>query len=110
MNFIEDTHAAITTLAITITGELGSFVMFYFAKDKIRESFYQIQTDDDHFAWTLGCLGVFFIGYFGAYATYRLVTKKWPQFRSKIYFTLVIFAAGFGNLLLFYALITLELR
>ena len=110
MNFIEDTHAAITTLAITITGEIGSFVMFYFAKDRIRESFYQIQTDDDHFAWTWAGVAVFCIGYFAAYASYRLITKKWPQFRSKIYFTLVTFAAGFGNLLLFYALITLEMR
>jgi len=110
MGYIEDTHAAITTLAITITGELGSFVMFYFARDKIRQSYYEIQTDDDQFGWTIVSLAVFFIGYFGAYAAYRLITKKWPQFRSKIYLTIVTFAAGFGNLLLFYALITLQLR
>ena len=110
MSFIEDTHAAITTLAITITGELGAFVMFYFARDKVQESYYQIQTDDDHFAWTWAGVAVFLIGYFGAYAAYRLITKKWPQFRSKIYLTIVTFAAGFGNLLLFYALITIELR
>ena len=110
MSFIEDTPAAITTLAMTVTAELGSFVMFYFAKDKIRESYYEIQTDDDHFAWSLLILAVFFVGYFGAYAAYRLITKKWPQFRSKIYLTLVTFGAGLGNLLLFYALITLQLR
>jgi hypothetical protein len=110
MNFIEDTHAAITTLAITITGELGSFVMFYFAKDKIRESLYEVRTDDDRTPWIWGAFAVFFIGYFTAYAGYRLITKKWPQFRSKIYFTLATFAAGFGNLLLFYALITVDLR
>lgn len=103
---IRDPHSAIKVLAITVTTEIGAFVMFYFAKDKVIEYLSESEVD----IWIYGGIAVFLIGFLTAFAAYRLIAIKWPHISARLMIWLVSTAAGLLNLGLFFALITFQMK
>ena len=103
---IIDTHTAIKVLAITVTAELGAFAMFYVSKDKVNDFLAESESN----VWVYGSAIIFLIGFLTAFAIYRLVANKWRHYGSHVFIWLVSIAAGVLNVLLFFALITFEMR
>ena len=103
---IIDTHSAVKVLAITVTAELGAFLMLFFAKDKALDSL----NDSDANVWIWVSIAAFVVGFLIAFASYRMVADKWRHRHSGIYIWLVSIAAGIGNILLFFGILTLEIR
>ena len=103
---IIDTHSAITVLSITVTAEIGGFVMLYFAKDQVNRSLAASVSD----VWIYAALAIFTIGFLTSFAFYRLIADKWPHASAGLFIWLVSIIAGFLNILLFYALITFGMR
>ncbi|HVQ56099.1 MAG TPA: hypothetical protein VMS29_05045 [Pyrinomonadaceae bacterium] len=104
---IIDAHTAIKVLAITVTAEIGLFAMFFVSRDKVTE--FLAESENDNF-WIYGSLAIFAIGFLTAFSIYRLVANKWPHPGSHFMIWLVSIGAGLLNLLVFFALITLEMR
>jgi hypothetical protein len=104
---IIDVHTAIKVLAITVTAEIGLFAMFYVSKDKVLE--FLADPENDSF-WIYGSGAVFVIGFLTAFAVYRLVANKWPHHGPHLLIWLVSIGAGVLNVLLFFALVTFEMR
>jgi hypothetical protein len=103
---IIDAHSAIKVLSITVTAELVAFAMFYVAKDKVIE----FLAESENGVWIYGAIGIFVIGFLTAFAIYRLVANRWPHARSHLFIWLISIAAGAFNILVFFALITFEMR
>jgi len=103
---IIDTHSAIKVLAITVTAELGAFLMLYVSKDKVIEYL----EDSENDVWIYGSVVIFVIGFLTAFAVYRLVANKWPHPTSGVMIWLVSAAAGFLNIAIYYMLINFQLR
>lgn len=103
---IIDTHSAVKVLAITVTAEIGLFAMFIVSKDKAVDFLAESETD----VWLYASIGVFVIGFLTAFAAYRLIANKWWHRNSGTWIWLVSIAAGAANILLFFAILTLEVR
>ena len=103
---IIDTHSAIKVLAITVTAQIGTFLMFYVSKDKVIEFLEDAEND----VWIYGSIIIFVIGFLTAFAVYRLVANKWHHRNSGIYIWLVSIAAGVLNIAIYYMLINFQLR
>ena len=103
---IIDPHSAIKVLTVTVTAELGAFAMIYVSKDKVQEFI----ADSDDNVWMYGSVAVFLVGFLTAFATYRLVADKWPHKHSHFITWFVSISSGILNVLLFFALLTLEPR
>ena len=103
---IIDTHSAVKVLAITATAEIGLFVMFYFAKDKVVEGL----NDSEPNVWIYSAIAIFVIGFLTAFAGFRLVADRMPRLGRGITIWLVAGAAGVANILLFYVLLAFQLR
>jgi hypothetical protein len=103
---IIDTHSAIKVLAITVTAQIGTFLMFYVSKDKVIEFLADSETD----VWIYSSIVIFVIGFLTAFAVYRLVANKWPHHGSGIFIWLVSIAAGFLNIGFFFMLINFQMK
>ena len=104
---IIDIHSAVKVLAITVTTELVAFAMYYVSKDKVLD-FLDDPNNGDF--WLYASIGVFLIGFFTAFAIYRLIANKWRHSGAHFYIWLVSISAGVLNFLLFFALTSFELR
>lgn len=103
---IIDTHSAVVVLAITITLEIGGFVMFYMARDKVIAAL----NGSDTRVWVCVLIGVYLVGFLNAFAIYRLIANKWPHQGAQLNNWLVSVSAGLLNVLLFFALTASILR
>ena len=102
---IVDTHSAVTVLAITVAAEIGALAMVFVARDKVNE-FVEAQGD----FWIYASIGVFLVGFFTAFATIRLLERRFAQRTLPITIWLFSIIAGTANLALFCALLTLRIR
>lgn len=103
---IIDTHSAVKVLAITVTLEICGLAMLYVAKDKVTNAL----AESDGEIWIYVSAAVFVVGFLSSFAIYRLVAKKWPHTGSRLMIWLVSVGVGLLNVLLFFALITFEMR
>ena len=104
---IIDVHSAVKVLAITVTAEIVAFAMYYVSKDKVLEF---LADEQNGSFWLYASIAIFLIGFLTAFSIYRLISNKWRHRGSHIYIWLVSIAAGVFNVLLFFALTTLEMR
>src|SRR5690348_9080173 len=72
--WIVDTQSAITALAITVPAEIGGLVMLYMAKDKVSDA----MRSSDGDVWIYAAIGVFLVGFIGAFAAFRLLPRSFP--------------------------------
>lgn len=102
---IVDTQSAIKVLAVTVTTEIGAFLMYYVAKDKILDF---LETQGNF--WIYAAIGIFLIGFFTAYAALRLapVNTRRRLFATTIW--LISITAGLANVGLFFVLTTFQTR
>ena len=102
---IVDTQSAIKVLAVTVTTEMGAFLMFYVAKDKVLD----FLESEGNF-WIYAAIGIFLIGFFTAFAVLRLAPVS---FRRRLFATtiwLISITAGLANIGLFFVLTTFQTR
>ena len=103
---IIDTHSAVKVLAITLSAEIGLLAMFYVSKDKAADFIAEHEPD----IWIYGAIAVFVIGFLTAFAVYRLISNRWHHRNSGLYIWFASIAAGVVNVLLFFGILTLEIR
>ena len=103
---IIDTHSAVKVLAITVTAEIGLLAMLYVSKDKAADFLAENEPD----ILSYGAIAVFMIGFLTAFALYRMISNRWHHRNSGIYIWLASIAAGTANVLLFFGILTLEIR
>ena len=103
---IIDTHTAIKVLAITVSAEIGAFLMLYVAKDKVIEALEDSEGD----VWIYASIAIFVVGLLTAFAAYRLIANKWPHYGSGIMIWFVSAAAGLANIGVFFVILTFRLR
>ncbi|MEO5860784.1 MAG: hypothetical protein ABIR33_17775 [Pyrinomonadaceae bacterium] len=103
---IIDTHTAVKVLAITVTAEFGLFAMLFVAKDKVLTSI----AESEDGLWIYAAIAVYVIGFLTFFASYRLIANKWRHSYSAILIWPLSIIAGVANLVLFLALLTLDIR
>lgn len=103
---IIDTHSAVKVLAITVTAEIGLIAMFFVSKDKASDFIAEHEPD----IWIYASIAVFLIGFLTAFAAYRLVASRWHYRHSGVLIWIASIAAGTANILLFLAILNLEMR
>jgi hypothetical protein len=99
-NSIVDAQSAIKVLSVTVTAELGAFLMFYLGKDQVYEFL-----DAGENVWIYASVGVFVVGFMTAFAAFRMLPRRFPKpfFGYTIWLVSVI--AGISNIGLFYFLL-----
>ena len=103
---IIDAHTAVKVLALTFAAEAGGIAMTIIAKDKVKAAL----ADSEGDAWIYAGAAVFLVGFLFVFAIYKLAARKWPHPGAAVFLWLVPIAAGALNVLLFFALLTLERR
>ena len=96
---IVDTQSAIKVLAVTVTAEIGLLAMFYVSKDEVNKF---LESGEE--VWIYALAGVFLIGFFTAFAVFRLLPKSFPRPFFAYTIWIVSVAAGLANIALFYVL------
>ena len=102
---IIDVQSAITTLAITVTGELGAFAMIYVSKDEV----YKFLAAGEN-VWIYASVAVFVMGFMTTLAAFRLMPFRFRRGTMSTAIWPVAVIAGIANIALFYALLTFQFR
>jgi len=102
---IVDTQSAIKVLAITVTAEIGAFLMFYVAKDKVLDF---LESNEN--VWIYGSIGVFLVGFLTAFAGLRLIPSRFRRRLLSYTIWLISIIAGLANIALFFVLTTFRMR
>ena len=103
---IIDTHSAVKVLAITLTAEIVALAMCQMARDKVLEF---IQEEGVGVLFYGGAF-FFLVGFFIAFAVYRLAGNRWPHRGVRVFIWLVSIVAGTINVLIALAMLALEWR
>ena len=99
-NSIVDAQSAIKVLSVTVTAELGAFLMFYLGKDQVYEF---LESGEN--VWIYASVGVFVVGFMTAFAAFRMLPRRFPKPFFGYTIWLVSVAAGISNIGLFYFLL-----
>lgn len=103
---IIDGHTAVKVLAITVAAEIGGIAMILFAKDLVRSSLYDADTD----MWIYAGAAVFVVGFLTVFAIYKLAAKRWPHRSAGLMIWVISVAAGVLNICVIYVLVAFEMR
>jgi hypothetical protein len=103
---IIDAHTAVKVLAITVAAEIGGIAMILIAKDLVRTSLNDAETD----VWIYAGIAVFVVGFLTVFAIYKLAAKRWPHQSSGLMIWVVSVAAGVLNIAVIYTLVAFEMH